>query len=45
MCSAAPGKIDATMPDVAVASAICPSDLTVMSRAQYKYVFPVPPGP
>ena len=32
-------------PDEAVAKAISFFDLTVASKARYKYVFPVPPGP
>ena len=31
--------------DEAVAKAISFFDLTVASKARYKYVFPVPPGP
>lgn len=39
-----PGSIDATIPDVAIASAINACDLRVASRDHYKKVLLVPPG-
>ncbi|XP_058187525.1 uncharacterized protein LOC131304326 isoform X3 [Rhododendron vialii] len=45
-CAVRPfGKIDAATPEVAVASAILLADLMVASKARYKKVLPVPPGP
>lgn len=40
-----PDNIEATTPEVAVTRAMFPIDLMVASRARYKNVFPVPPGP
>ncbi|KAG5532562.1 hypothetical protein RHGRI_027004 [Rhododendron griersonianum] len=45
-CAVRPfGKIDAATPEVAVASAILLADLMVASKARYRKVLPVPPGP
>lgn len=40
-----PGIIDAAIPEVAVVIAIFPSLRTLASRALYRNVFHVPPGP
>ena len=40
-----PSKILAGTPDDVVAKAIKFLDIIVASKARYKYVFPVPPGP
>jgi hypothetical protein len=40
-----PGMMDATIPDVVVEIAIRFMDRTFASKAFYRYVFPVPPGP
>jgi hypothetical protein len=38
-----PGNIDAAIPDVAVAMAINPLERTLVRRALYRNIFPVPP--
>ena len=38
------GRIDAATPELAVANAMSPFDLTNARIVQYKNVFPVPPG-
>jgi hypothetical protein len=40
-----PSNIDADIPDVAVAMAINPLDQTLVRRALYRNVLPMPPGP
>lgn len=40
-----PGSIDAATPEVVVAKAMKPLDLTVANKAQYKNVLPLPLGP
>jgi hypothetical protein len=37
--------IEAAIPDVAVATAISPTERTMASNSLYKKVLPVPPGP
>jgi hypothetical protein len=40
-----PGLIEATIPDVAVATTISPIERTLASKALFKKVLPLPPGP
>lgn len=39
------GRIEATIPDIAIVIASRPLKRSVANKARYKKVFPVPPGP